>query len=85
MTECHSSPVDTERARQLFQQVCSLAGTALHVSRARIDNDVDELQADIQALRTLVGQMACIADLGDRQLGGAGSLATAEDWLLSPA
>ena len=75
-------PMDTDRARQLFQQVCSLASTALHVSRIRDAGDPEDLHADLQVLRTMVSQMAFLADRGDRALGGAGAFESAEDWLL---
>lgn len=78
----HSAPLDTDRARQLFQQVCSLASTALHVSRLREQGDPDDLHADLQVLRTMVSQMAFLADRGDRALGGEGAFESAEDWLL---
>ena len=75
-------PMDTDRARQLFQQVCGLASTALHVSRVRDESDPDDLHADLHVLRTMVSQMAFLADRGDRALGGAGAFESAEDWLL---
>lgn len=77
------SPSDTERVRLLFQQVCELANTALHVSRGRVDDEVDDLHADLQVLRMMMSHIAVLADTGDREMGGAGSFVSTSDWMVS--
>ena len=78
-----SSPSDTERVRLLFQQVGELASTALHVSRGRADDEVDDVHADLQVLRMMMSHIAVLADKGDRQMGGVGSLVSCSDWMVA--
>ena len=77
---------DPDHACELMREVCSLANTAIRVSRLRPnlidDEDDDDREDRIQLLRQTLSRIGWVADVAQRSLGGSGAFSSAEDWML---
>ena len=80
-------PLNAEDVRGLLCEVCMLASIAIRVSRPRValdfvDEEDDDRDDRIQMLRQTLDRIGWVADVAQRKLGGTGSFARAEDWML---